>query len=463
MSQVQTEFVDDLRTGFHGTLFAPGEEGYDEARRVWNGDIDRRPAVVARCADTSDVAAAVRFAVGHGLEIAVRGGGHGIAGMAVVDDGVMIDLSRLNSAEVDPAAATVRVGGGALLGDLDAATQAHGLAVPAGVVSHTGVGGLTLGGGMGLLTRQAGLTIDNLVGAEVVTADGQILQASEHEHPDLFWALRGGGGNFGIVTEFVFRCVPAGPMVTIGMLFWDLEHGAEMLRAIRDIAPTLPPEIGIIFGGMNAPPEPFVPEQHRMQPGYGLVLIGFGSDAVHAAALDQVRAAVPPLWEFISPIPYVALQQMMDEANAWGFHCYDKGTYLEELTDGAIEAITEYVPQKASPLSVVLFYRLDGAYSAVPDEATAFSGLRSPRYAAFIVAVCPDPGLLGAERRWVRDLWNALQPFASGAGSYVNAVLDSDEEIRASYGSEKYARLAKVKAIYDPDNVFRRNANIAPA
>jgi hypothetical protein len=252
-------------------------------------------------------------------------------------------------------------------------------------------------------------------------------------------------------------------MVTIGMLFWGLEHGVEMLRAVRDIVPTLPPEIGVIFGGMNAPPEPFVPEQHRMQPGYGLVLIGFGSEAVLGAALDRVRAAVPPLWEFVSPIPYVALQQMMDEPNAWGFHYYDKATYLEELTDGAIDAITEHLPRKASPLSVLLFYRLDGAYSEVADEATAFSGVRSPRYAVFIIAVCPDPALLSAERGWVRNLWAALQPFAPGIGSYVNAVLDSEEQIRASYGADKYARLSKVKAVYDPGNVFRRNANIAPS
>lgn len=463
MSDVQTEIVHELRAAFGGDVFTPGGEGYDEARRVWNGDIDRRPAVIARCADASDVAAAVRFAVAHGLEIAVRGGGHGISGMATVDDGMMIDLSRLNQVEVDPVAGRARVGGGALLGDLDAATQAHGLAVPAGVVSHTGVGGLTLGGGMGWLTRQAGLTIDNLVGAEVVTAGGRILQASEQEHPDLFWALRGGGGNFGVVTEFVFRCVPAGPMVTIGMLFWGLKQGAEMLRAVRDIVPTLPPEIGVIFGGMNAPPEPFVPEQYRMQPGHAVVLIGFGSDEAHTAALDQFRAAVPPQWEFVSPMPYVALQQMMDETNTWGLHYYDKGTYLEDLTDGAIAAITEHVPRKASPLSVLLLYRLDAAYCDVADEATAFSGVRSPRYAVFIIAICPVPDLLPAERDWVRNLWSALQPFAPGVGSYVNMVLDTDEQVRASYGSDKYARLARVKAVYDPGNVFRRNANIVPA
>ena len=388
MTQLLNEPIDALRAAMSGPVVGPDDPDYDDVRRVWNGDIDRRPAVIARCTTPADVAAAVTFGTEHGLEIAVRGGSHGISGTAVVDDGLMIDLSQLNQVTVDPEAKRARVGGGALLGDLDAATQAHGLAVPAGLISHTGVAGLTLGGGMGWLTRQAGLSIDNLVSAQVVTADGQILRAAEDENADLFWAIRGGGGNFGVVTEFEFRLHEVGPMVQLGLVFWGLDQGRELLRPARDVIETLPRELNIIVAGMNAPPAPFVPEEHHLQPGYALVVVGFGSAEEHDRVLARLRDALPPMWEFVTPMPYVALQQMLDESNAWGLHYYDKGAYIEDLSDEAIEVITEQLPLKNSPLSVLLLYRLDAAYSEVRDDDTAFSGGHS-FFSVFIIATCP--------------------------------------------------------------------------
>jgi FAD/FMN-containing dehydrogenase len=464
MTQAMRGSIDALRAAMTGPVTGPAEEDYDEARRVWNADIDRRPAMIARCASPADVAAAVTFAATNGLEITVRGGAHSMSGASVADGGLMIDLSKLNQVSVDPQAKRARAGGGALLADLDAATQAHGLAVPAGIVSHTGVGGLTLGGGMGWLTRQAGLSIDNLASAQVVTADGQIQRASADENPDLFWAIRGGGGNFGVVTEFEFRLHKAGPIVQVGLLFWDLEQGPSVLRLAREIIAALPQELNIIIAGLNAPPAPFVPEQHHHRPGYALTIAGFGSAGQHQQVITRIRQALPPLWELTTPMPYAALQQILDEANAWGFHTYDKGTYLEDLSDEAIEVIADHLPRKNSPLSVLLFYRLDQAYSQVGENDTAFSGGRSPRFAVFIVAICPTPDILAADRAWARSFWQALLPHSLGAGSYVNAMTEFDDDrVRAAYGPAKYQRLAAIKRKYDPQNLFRHNANIQPA
>ena len=464
MTHTMRGSIDTLRAAMSGPVIGPADPDYDQARRVWNAGIDRRPAVIARCASPADVAAAVTFAAGHGLEITVRGGAHGMSGAAVADRGLMIDLSKLNQVSVDPQAKRARASGGALLADLDAAAQAHGLAVPAGVVSHTGVGGLTLGGGMGWLTRQAGLSIDNLVSAQVVTASGQIRRTSADENPDLFWAIRGGGGNFGVVTEFEFRLDEVGPVVQAGLLFWDLEQGRDVLGVAREIIAALPRDLNIIVAGLNAPAAPFVPVEHHHRPGYVLVVAGFGSAAGHAQVMTRIRQALPPLWEFATPMPYVALQQLLDEANAWGFHTYDRGTYLEDLSDEAIEVVTDHLPRKNSPLSALLFYRLDQAYSQVGEDDTAFSGGRSPRFAVFIVAVCPTPQLLAADRAWVRSFWEALRPHSLGAGSYVNAMTEFDgDRVRAAYGPAKYQRLATIKKKYDPRNLFHHNANIQPA
>jgi Berberine and berberine like len=317
---------------------------------------------------------------------------------------------------------------------------------------------------MGWLTRQAGLSIDNLTSAQVVTADGHIQRAAADENPDLFWGIRGGGGNFGVVTEFEFGLHQAGPTVQVGLLFWELEQGPDVLRLAHEVIAALPRELNIIIAGLNAPPAPFVPERHHHQPGYALIVAGLGSAGQHHQVMTRIRQALPPLWEFTTPMPYVALQRMLDEANAWGFHTYDKGTYLEDLSDDAIQVIAGHLPRKNSPLSGVFFYRLDQAYSEAGEEDTAFSGGRTPRYAVFIVAICPTPQLLAADRTWARSLWQALHPHSLGSGAYVNAMTEYDDDrVRASYGPAKYQRLTAIKKKYDPQNLFHHNANIQPA
>jgi hypothetical protein len=459
MTETAKAPVGDLRNVLRGEVVEPGDPTYDDARRVWNAAIDRRPLAVAYCADEEDVQAAVRFAAAQGVEVAVRCGAHSMSGACVVDDGLVIDLSRMKAVSVDPDARRVRVGGGALLGDLDAATQQHGLAVPVGLVSHTGVGGLTLGGGMGWLTRKYGMAIDNLVSARCVTAAGDLLTASETENSDLFWALRGGGGNFAIVTEFEFDLHEAGPMIHFGYLFWSVDQGAAALRHARTVIGSLPPDVNVVVGGLSAAPAPFVPEEIQGQTGFGMVVVGFGSAEEHASVIEEASAAVPPLVSFASPMPYVALQQMLDEANGWGLYCYDKGCYVDDLSDGVIDALVEHYPKKASPLSIALFYRLDGAFSAAAEDATAFSGGRTPRYGVFIIGGCPVPEMFEAEREWVRSLAESLSPYAAADGSYVNGSSEFDE-VSAVYGASKFARLVELKGKYDPTDLLHGNARV---
>ena len=464
MTQTVSAGIGELRAAMDGPVVARGDSEFDDRRRVWNAEVDRSPRVIARCATAADVSSAIGLARNLDLEISVRGGAHNTAGTAVTDDGLMIDLSLLNSVAVDPAARRARVGGGALLGDLDAATLANGLAVPAGVISHTGVGGLTLGGGMGWLSRKYGLSIDNLTAAEVVTADGQILRASADENPGLFWAIRGGGGNFGVVSSFEFRLHEVDPMVQMGMFFWGLDQGREALALLRDITEAMPPDINGVVAALNAPPAPFVPTEHQFAPGFALLMTGFDGTPEHARLANRIRQALPPLFELVTPMPYVDLQQMLDEATAWGHYGYEKGTYIESLSDDVIDVVTEQVSLKNSPMSLALFYRLDSAYSEVRDDETAFSGGRSPRYATFLIGAAPDTDLLAADRNWVRGFWDRLNPLAIGSGDgYVNGITEfPDDRVRNSYGPAKYERLAAIKAEYDPDNVFHLNANIKP-
>jgi FAD/FMN-containing dehydrogenase len=464
MTRTTNVNVDALRAGMTGAVIVPGDAEYDDARRVWNADIDRRPSVIARCGSTADVVVAVAFAQAQGLEISIRAGAHNIAGRCTGDDVLMIDLSRMREVTVDPEAKRARVRAGALLGDLDAATQEHGLAVPLGAISHTGVAGLTLGGGMGWLTRQAGLSVDNLVSAEVVVADGRVLRAAADENPDLFWAIRGGGGNLGVVTEFEFRLHEVGPMVEFGLFFWEVERGAEALRLMRDIVGALPRSLNAFLAFINAPPAPFVPEQHHHQPGYVLMLGGFGDAAEHAQVVERIRAELPPLFDFITPMPYVALQQLLDEGTAWGFYCYEKSIEIDDFTEPVIEVLTELLPQKVSPGTVLVCYRLDGAYAEVGEEDTAFGGRRVPRYELFVHPICTDAETLAVDRAWARRIWDALRPLGMSIGGYVNSMSEEDSDrVLASYGQAKYERLARIKAEYDPGNVFHRNINIKPA
>jgi hypothetical protein len=430
MAQAASAGIDELRAAMDGPVIAPGDAGFDGGRRVWNAGIDRRPSAIARCASAADVAAAIGVARQHGLEVSVRAGAHNTAGTAVSDGGLMIDLTLLNSVTVDPATRRARVGGGALL------------------------------------SRKYGLTIDNLLSAEVVTATGQVLRAARDENPNLFWAIRGGGGNFGVVTSFEFRLHEVDPTVQVGLFFWGLDQGPEALRLAREIVASMPPEVNAVIAALNAPPAPFVPPQHHFAPGYALVLTGFGSGPEHARLVEQIRQGTPaPLFDMVTAMPYVELQGMLDGANAWGNHCYEKGTYVEDLSDEVIDVVTAHVREKNSPMSMVLFYRLDGAFSQVGDGDTAFSGGRSPRFGVFIVGVAPDADLLSLDREWVRDLWSGLRPLAFGSGDgYVNASADfAGEQVRGSYGPATYERLAMIKAAYDPDNMFHLNANVIPA
>lgn len=458
--------IDALRSAVAGAVIGPGDAGYDTARALWNGSFDRRPAVIVCCARTTDVAAAIQFARTSGLEISVRGGGHSYSGASAGDHGLMIHLGGMNSVAVDPERRRARVGGGAVWAEVDAATQSHGLAVTGGVISDTGVGGLTLGGGMGWLSNRHGLTIDSMESAEVVLADGRAVRASPSEHPDLFWALRGGGGNFGVVTEFEYRLHPIGPEVHLGLLFWEIERGVNGMRACRDAMATLPADFGVLIGGaLSAPEAPFVPPEHHGRIGHALLLGGFGSAEEHARAIATVREACPPLFEFISPLPYTSLQKMFDDDYPYGTRGYDKAVYLTELTDEVINVITERATQKRDHATFMPIFALHGAVTEVPDDATAYGGPRTSHFVVDASAASAEADAFAADRTWARSVWDALRPHAADAAGYVNFMseLDDAERVRASYGSVKYGRLAQIKARYDPDNVFHRNANIQPA
>lgn len=465
MTRTAIRGVEALRAIMTGTVLVPTDGDYDDARSVWNAGIDRYPAVIARCRSTQDVVAALAYAGEQELEISVRGGAHNVAGMAVCNGGLMIDLSGLRDVTVDPDARRVTVGGGALLTDMDAATQAYGLAVPAGLVGHTGVGGLTLGGGMGWLTRRFGLSIDSLVSAEVVVADGRVLRAAEDEHPNLFWALRGGGGNFGVVTSFEFRVHEVDPMVQFALFFWPAEQGVEALRLAREVIADMSLDINAIVVALNAPPAPFVPERHHFQPGFAILLTGFGAADEHGHLVQRIRETLPPMFDMVTPMPYLELQKMQDEGSGWGFHYYEESTFVKDLSDGVIEVLTGHILSRKSPMSFVILSRLDGAYSQVGDDGTAFAGGRSPRFHVTIVGSAPDADLLAADREWVRGCWAALRPHALGRGEgYINAMVEMEpDRVQSAYGTAKYHRLARIKAEYDPENIFHLNANIKAA
>jgi hypothetical protein len=364
---------------------------------------------------------------------------------------------------VDPGARRATCGG-TTWALLDAATQEHGLAVPGGFVSHTGVGGLTLGGGMGWLSRLAGLSCDNLVGAELVTADGAVRHVSDATEPELMWALRGGGGNFGVVSSFEFGLHPVGPLVNLGLFFYGLDQGGDVFRLARELAPTLPDESFLFVAGLNAPPKPFVPEAYPFAPGYAIVVVGLGSAERHAELIAPVMGAMAWQWNLVTPLPYVQLQQMFNPSVPWGILGYEKAVYLDEVSDGAIDVITRWVPRRSSPMTMLPIFTLARAYGRVADDATAFGGGRSTQYVVNIVAIADTPALLETDRGWVRAFWSDLVPFAPGVGSYVNFMTEFEaDRVRASYGAAKYDRLAAVKATYDPDNVFHLNANIVPA
>jgi len=439
--------------GFVGRVVEPDDADYDRARAGWNGAIDRRPAGVAYATDADDVVAAIRAARDAGLAFTIRAGGHSVSGRAVRDDALCVDLRALNAVDVDPRTAIVRVGGGTLLSELDAATQEHGLAVPAGQISHTGVGGLTLGGGIGWLMRHHGLTIDSLLAAEVVLADARLVRASADQHPDLFWALRGGGGDFGVVTSFEFRAHRVGPTVLAGMLVYPWEQARAAFQASRDLMDGAPEELTIFDVVVTAPPEePFPPE---LQGGpVAIVGVAWSGDLEEGErVLAPLRAACPPAVDLVAPMPYVALQSMLDATAPHGWRFYDRLHYLPEVGDGFIDALLAGFEHVPAPQAHVVTGWMGGAIDRVAPGATAF-GHRRARAFTWIIG-CSGDEPVGPVTEWVRRVWEDTAPLAAG-GVYVNALGD-ERPLRDAYADEVWERLVAVKRRYDPDGIFAGN------
>jgi len=447
--------------GFGGELIHPGDALYDEARAVFNGMIDRRPALIARCRDADDVATAVDFAREQDLPLSVYGGGHGVTGSAVVDAGICVDLRAMNSVDVDPEGRVARIGGGARWGAIDAATQEHGLAVTGGRMSDTGIGGLALGSGSGWLERKLGFTCDNLVEAEVVTADGRTVVASEDENADLFWGLRGGGGNFGIVTAFHLRLHPIGPILLAGQLMYPIEMARDLMVFYRDFMLTAPDEA---CGGMafiTAPPEEFVPEPVRGQPVVGVIVVYAGDVAEGEEVFRPLREFGPPGLDMVQPMPYVAVQQMIDAPNPKGMQNYWNADFYTELPDEAIDVFLQHAPKPASPLTQTIVMPGGGAIARVPEDATAFVE-RNADWNIHYLSLWPDPADTEANIAFTRGFSSAMKPWATGR-AYLNMLGDEGlDRVKAAYGPEKYARLQELKAKWDPTNLFRHNQNIPP-
>jgi hypothetical protein len=453
------ELVQELAGLVRGEVVHREHAAYDEARRVNNGSIDRYPALVVRCADAGDVMTALAVARAHRLEIAVRGGGHSAPGFGTVDDGLVIDLSPIRNVHVDPAVRLARAGGGALLGDLDYATHAFGLATPLGILSTTGIGGLTLGGGQGYLTRKYGLTIDNLVAADVVLADGSFGQASEDENADLFWALRGGSGNFGVVTSFVYRLHPVSTVVA-GPMLWPLARAAEVMRFYRDFLSEAPEELNGIWVFLTVPPAHRSRWNSQLEKMAGIVWCWSGPAEEADAALAPARALAPAL-DGVAEAPLPALQAAFDPLYPAGLQNYWRAHLFDELSDDAIASHVEGARNLPTALSGVLLYPIDGAAARVATDVTAWSH-RGARWSEVIFGTDPDPASFERLRAWTIEYWEAVRPYALG-GAYVNFTSEGGEEhVRASYGDSQL-RLAQLKRKYDPDNVFHVNQNIEPA
>ncbi|HZD69664.1 MAG TPA: FAD-binding oxidoreductase [Actinomycetes bacterium] len=451
--------VEDLDRRLRGDVVTPGDPHYEQARAIWNGQITRRPALIARCAGTADVIEAVRFARQWELPTSVRGGGHAVAGHALCDGGLVIDLSPMTAVRVDPVARTAHAQGGCLGVHLDRETQVLGLAVTGGIVSHTGIGGLTLGGGIGHLMRKLGLAIDNLRSCDVVTADGQLLVASEDDHADLLWGLRGGGGNFGIVTSFKYQLHPVGPEMLAGLLVWPMGDAPAVLRGFRDYVAEAPDELGVMANLRLAPALPAIPQELHGRPIVALVACYAGPVDAGEQVVRPLRGLGKPALDAIGPKPYVAHQQMFDAAFPHGRHYYWKSHKLPPLSDDAIEVIVAHAAAVIWPYSSVPIYTQGGAVARVPGDATAYPS-RDAAHDINIVAAW-EPGDPEPDRHiaWVRDFWSALAP--SSVGAYVNYLSDEPDAVLASvYGRERYARLRALKRTYDPTNFFRFNQNI---
>ena len=466
MSAIKTEIrldrpaLNALETSFRGQLVRPGDPGYDEHRKVWNGSVDRSPALIARCAGVADVIAALRFARAGGLRVAVRGGGHSFPGQSVCDGGVVIDLGPMKGIRVDPQARTARAQSGVLWGELDRETQAFGLATTGGIVTHTGIAGLTLGGGIGWLQRKYGLTIDQLISVDLVTADGEFVRASADENPDLFWGLRGGGGNFGIVTEFEFRLHPVGPTVLAGPVFWPIEQAPDVLRFYRDWIADAPDDLMTIVIHRKAPALPFVPPELHGRPVVAVACCYAGPVEAGEPVLRPLKAFGSPVLDLCEPKPYLAHQAMFDPSFPHGQWYYMRACDVAELSDAVIDITVEHAQQIRSPLTAFPIWQMGGAVARTNDDDTAFNG-RGAGHTFNITASTATAEGFDEEREWSRRFWSALEPYHTSV--YVNFLMDEGQErVRDAYGAQKYDRLKALKRRYDPDNVFRLNQNIAP-
>jgi FAD/FMN-containing dehydrogenase len=460
-AKVDEAALRQLEASFNGQLVRPSDATYDEHRKVWNGSIDRRPALIARCVDAFDVAEVIRFARRGDLPLAVRGGGHSFPGNSTCDGGVIADLRPMSQVRVEPDAHRVRVGAGTLLGELDQATQEHGLAVPAGIVTHTGVAGLTLGGGIGWIMRKHGLTVDQLESVEMITAGGERVRASENENADLFWGLRGAGGNFGIVTEFEFRLNALGPTVLAGPIFWRMSESPQLLRFYREWIADAPDELMTIIVNRKAPPLDFVPQELHGELVVAIVCCWCGDVEEGERLLAPLRRFGTPVLDLCAPKPYVDHQSMFDPSYPHGRWYYMRACDVAELSDEVIDLTVEHSLQIKSPLTAFPIWQMGGAVARGDEDATAFSG-RNAGHTFNIAASTESSDGFEDEREWVRGLWSALEPHHLDS-VYVNFLMDEGEErVRAAYGDERFDRLRTLKAKYDPDNIFRLNQNIAP-
>ena len=459
--EVDPKAVEELTASFRGRLVHPSDPSYEEHRRVWNGSIDRHPALIARCAGVADVIAAVKLARRTGLRVAVRGGGHSFPGQSVCDGGLVIDLSLMKGVRIDPHARTARAQAGVLLGELDRESQAFGLAVPAGIVTTTGLAGLTLGGGIGHLMRKFGLTIDQLLSVDLITADGEFVKASEEENADLFWGVRGAGGNFGIVTEFEFRLNPLGPIVLAGPIFWPMEESPKVLRFYRDWITEAPDELTTTVVHRKLPPLAMIPEELHGKPVVSVVCCYAGPVEEGEKVVQPLKSFGRPLLDLCAPKPFLALQSMFDPSFPRGWWYYFRSCDVEELDDSVIDIVAEHAMQMTSPLTAFPIFQLGGAVSRVGEDETAFNG-RNAGHTININATTETVEGFDEETEWSRNFWTALQPHHTSV--YVNFLMDEGEDrIRQAYGAAKYERLKALKRKYDPENFFNLNQNIPPA
>ncbi|CAN5901247.1 FAD-binding oxidoreductase [soil metagenome] len=456
---VKDETLQQFGSSLRGSLVQPNDALYDDSRKVYNAMIDKRPALIAQCADVADVIQAVNFARESGLVLAVRGGGHNGGGLGTCDDGLVLDLSNMNSVRVDPETATVRVEGGATWGEVDHATHAFGLAVPSGIISTTGVGGLTLGGGLGHLTRKYGLTIDNLLEVDMVLADGSFVTANEHQHRDLFWAVRGGGGNFGVVTSFLFQGRPVGTIIG-GPTLWELDKATEVMRWYREFLPNAPEELSGFLALMTVPPGPPFPEHLHLKKVCGVVWCYTGPHEEADEVFKPIREFASPALHGVHDMPFPALQSAFDGLYPPGHQWYWRADFVNELSDEAIAKHVEHAEKLPTMQCTMHLYPIDGAAHRVGQDETAWS-YRDATWGSVIVGVDPDPANAGKVKDWCVDYWDAVHPYSAG-GAYVNMMMDEGQErVQAAY-RDNYARLAEVKTKYDPKNLFHVNQNIRP-